>query len=234
MNKNELLNSKDGKLYKSDDLVKIACDDCKGCQQCCENMGDTILLDPYDIWQFTHKLKIAGGGQITFDLLISEDGPLALTGANGMILPHIKMVETNKEDVGACSFLNEEGRCSIHFCRPGMCRLYPLGRIFSEHEETFERELHYFILNEDLGCPIQNTSNICVKDWIAIEDERYEDFLIKWNEMKKSISLTVLSGNISAEELKNLQLKFLQLFFMKPYGDDFFTEFEERRSLWMR
>ncbi len=40
----------DGKLYSSSDMVKADCGDCKGCSACCQGMGSSILLDPYDIY----------------------------------------------------------------------------------------------------------------------------------------------------------------------------------------
>ena len=205
--------SKDGILYSPEDQVKIACDDCKGCQKCCENMGDTIILDPYDIWQLTHRLKISGGGKVTFEVLISEDGPLELGNHDGLVLPHIKMVETDQEDVGACPFLNN-GRCSIHFCRPGMCRLYPLGRIYTQDDD--KTDIGYIILDDEYGCKIPDTDYIKVSDWIGISDERYADFLGKWHQLKK-------------KEISQVEL--LRVFYATPYGEDFFKEFDERVEL---
>ena len=205
-----LPHSRDGILYDTDDQVKISCNDCKGCQKCCENMDDTIILDPYDIWQLTHKLKISGGGRVTFEVLISEDGPLELGNYDGIVLPHIKMVETSREDVGACPFLSN-GRCSIHFCRPGMCRLYPLGRIFTQNDD--KTEIGYIILDDKYGCKIQDTDYIKVSEWLGITDDRYTDFLSKWHDLKKQ---------------KISQVELLRVFYATPYGDDFFKEFDER------
>ena len=33
------------------------------------------------------------------------------------------------EDSESCTFLDENGRCSIHPFRPGICRLFPLDAI---------------------------------------------------------------------------------------------------------
>ena len=219
--------SRDGILYNCNDQVKVACNDCKGCQECCENMGDTIILDPYDVWQLTHKLKISGGGTVTFELLISEDGPLELGNHEGMVLPHIKMVATKREDVGACSFLNN-GRCSIHFCRPGMCRLYPLGRIYTE--DSGKTEIGYIILNDELGCKIQNTEYVKVSDWLGIEDNRYQDFIGKWHSLKKKVTAKAENGelNLTSKEYMEKQMEMLREFFVKPYGEDFFNEFDVR------
>ena len=219
--------SRDGILYNLDDQVKIECNDCNGCQKCCENMDDTIILDPYDIWQLTHKLKVSGGGMVTFELLISEDGPLALGNNDGIILPHMKMVETEREDIGACSFLNN-GRCSIHFCRPGMCRLYPLGRIYTENNN--QTEVGYIILDDKFGCKIQDTNYIKVRDWIGIPEERYQDFLVKWHDLKKQVVSKVETGEltIDSKEYMDIQMKLLQVFYSTPYKDEFFREFDER------
>lgn len=39
----------DGRLYTKNDMVKAGCNDCKGCSACCHGMGESIVLDPYDI-----------------------------------------------------------------------------------------------------------------------------------------------------------------------------------------
>lgn len=43
----------DGKLYSRDDMVKAGCDDCWGCSACCHGMGNSIVLDPYDVYRLT-------------------------------------------------------------------------------------------------------------------------------------------------------------------------------------
>ena len=39
----------DGKRYGANDMVKVGCDDCRGCSACCHGMGDSIVLR----WIFT-------------------------------------------------------------------------------------------------------------------------------------------------------------------------------------
>ena len=46
----------DGKLYGLEDMVKADCQDCKGCNACCQGMGSSILLDPYDVCRLTNGL----------------------------------------------------------------------------------------------------------------------------------------------------------------------------------
>ena len=69
----------DGKKYTSNDLAKLGCGDCAGCSKCCHGMGESIILDPYDIYSLTTNLET------TFSELIK--GKLSLSVADMIILP---------------------------------------------------------------------------------------------------------------------------------------------------
>ena len=64
----------DGKLYTAGDLAKVGCQDCEGCCDCCCQMGDTIILDPLDVWQL-----MQGRGK-SFEQLLDESRGSACTG----------------------------------------------------------------------------------------------------------------------------------------------------------
>ena len=145
------------------------------------------------------------------------------------------MVATKREDVGVCSFLNN-GRCSIHFCRPGICRLYPLARNYTVNDKGIE-ELGYFILRPELGCPAKNTTQVSISKWIDIEPmDKYQDFLIKWHNIRKTLGKATEETDTSDEQAmannQRRQNEMLNLFFLTPYGEDFFTEFDERYTQW--
>ena len=108
----------DGKLYTNKDMVKAGCGECQGCSDCCRGMGNSIFLDPMDIYRLTTGLEC------TFEDLLSTCVELQVV--DGFIQPNMKM--TGKEE--QCPFLNEKGRCNIHAIRPGICRLFPLGRCY--------------------------------------------------------------------------------------------------------
>ena len=108
----------DGKLYTAGDLAKVGCQDCEECCDCCCQMGDTIILDPLDVWQLMQ------GRDKSFEQLLDES--LDLHVQDGVILPNLKMAGEKEQ----CVYLNEKGRCSIHPFRPGICRLFPLGRFY--------------------------------------------------------------------------------------------------------
>ena len=65
----------DGKLYTAGDLAKVGCQDCEGCCDCCCQMGDTIILDPLDVWQL-----MQGRGK-SFEQLLDESLDLTEDGA---------------------------------------------------------------------------------------------------------------------------------------------------------
>ena len=65
MNKN-LEEISDGKRYGLNDMVRAACNDCAGCSSCCEDMGESIILDPLDIYELTKNLNT------TFENLLKE------------------------------------------------------------------------------------------------------------------------------------------------------------------
>ena len=66
----------DGKLYGSGDMVKVGCDDCRGCSACCRGMGSSIVLDPYDVF------RLETGLGLSFEGLLAEAVELNLVWHN--------------------------------------------------------------------------------------------------------------------------------------------------------
>lgn len=154
----------DGRLYRSSDLVKVGTNGCRGCSDCCR-MDPLIVLDPWDLYQ----LQKATGRD--FSALL--EGRLRLQVVDGLILPVLAMQD------GVCTFLRADGRCSIHEGRPGICRLYPLGRSWSG-DETFSYILQ---VNE---CTHPSGAKEKVKKWIGIGNlPEYEEFCVKWHKLQK-------------------------------------------------
>lgn len=89
----------DGRLYTSADMVKLGCNDCSGCSECCRVVEDTIILDPYDISQLCQALETDFQGLLA-------GGRIELSVVEGVILPHLKL----KEGRGGCTFLDDAGR----------------------------------------------------------------------------------------------------------------------------
>ena len=152
----------DGKVYGIKDMVRAACSECAGCHACCEAMGNSIVLDPYDVW------RLQEGTGKKFEELIQ--GPIELGVEEGLILPHLSMSGKGE----SCFFLNEEGRCSIHPYRPGLCRVFPLGRIYEE------KQIRYFLQKD--ACRKPGRTKVKVEKWLDTPQQRKnEKFLLEWH-----------------------------------------------------
>ena len=199
----------DGRLYTLNDLVRADCQDCTGCSACCHGMGNSIVLTPYDVCLLTNNLSCS------FEQLIT--GRVELSVIDGLILPSLKMTG----DMEQCSFLDENGRCSIHSFRPGICRLFPLGRIYEN--ESFS----YFLqINE---CVKQNRTKVKIKKWLGIPNlAAYENYINTWHYFLKNMK-AFLEEQDNEEMSKKINVYILKIFFEEPYNnEDFYTQFEKR------
>ena len=203
----------DGKLYTSNDMVKADCYECQGCSACCRGMGKSIILDPIDLFH----LKQATGKD--FAGLLNQE--IELNVVDGMILPNLKM--DPKTD--ACPFLDENERCGIHAFRSGICRLFPLGRLYEE--EGFR----YFLLTKE--CKKENRGKVKVKKWLGITNlKAYEQYISDWDQFLLTCEESI--GELEKENIQILTTYILRLFYQTPYEaeDDgsFYQEFYQRRE----
>ena len=200
----------DGNLYGPNDMVKADCGDCKGCSDCCTGMGKSIVLDPYDIFRLTTGLKMS------FEELLADR--IELNVFDGMILPNLKM-DGNTE---ACTFLNKEGRCSIHNIRPGICRLFPLGRFYENGSFQYFLQIH--------ECKNQNRTKVKVKKWIDTPDLKANtEYIMKWHDLVDDVQ-TRLTQMANETLFKKVNMFLLQHFFIEKYMDseDFYDQFNTR------
>lgn len=200
----------DGKLYDSNDMVKADCNDCKGCSACCRGMGQSIVLDPLDVYQLTTGLHT------TFEQLLAE--AIELNVVDGVILPNLKM----RPDTDACFFLNDEGRCSVHTIRPGICRLFPLGRFYEDYDFRYFLQIH--------ECANPNKTKVKVKKWIDTPNlQENKKFILDWHYYIDAVQEKI--AHISDDErIKKMDLFILQHFFMERYHEteDFYEQFQVR------
>ena len=206
----------DGRLYQSDDLVRLDAGGCVGCSACCRVTGDTIVLDPYDLYQLEALLSA------DFDRLLATCLELRLV--DGLILPNLKMI--SDDDGVHCAFLSPEGRCQIHTARPGFCILFPLARLYDG------TGFSYVLQTEE--CPRPGKSKVRITKWLGVPDyPRYEAFLNQWHYFLKPYQDYLLSGNADLLWQKRVSMELLQSFFVKPYRTDmdFYKQFALRLSI---
>ena len=194
----------DGKRYHSNDMAKIGCNDCKDCKTCCcRNMGHTIILDPYDVYQLTVGLNT------DFDHLMTGDRPvIELSMADGILLPNIRM----QEQGNCCIFLDDNERCTIHNYRSGFCRMYPLGRIYENGGFSYFNQIH--------ECDYPNKSKVKIKKWLGIPNlAEYERFVLKWHDFLEEFRNNIKSMS-DMSDVSKACVEFLTRFYKTPYDKE--------------
>ena len=204
----------DGRLYRSNDMVKADCHGCRGCHKCCTGMGNSVILDPFDVYRLQQGL---GKGLPA----LLEEGAVELNVVDGAVLPNLRMAGREEK----CFFLNADGRCGIHEVRPGICRLFPLGRYYEDND------FRYFLQVGE--CTERNRSKVRVSKWIDTpEQERNHAFVCRWHGLLRHLEEAV-AGREDSERAKQLNLEMLRIFYMNPYDTerDFYRQFDDRAAL---
>lgn len=202
----------DGKKYSINDMVKADCDDCKGCSACCHGMGSSIVLDPLDV----HRLM--SHFQTRFEVLLEDK--IELNIVDGVILPNLKM--NTQAEGEPCVFLDAEGRCSIHEDRPGICRIFPLGRVYEDNSFSYILQIH--------ECQKENRSKVKVSKWIDTPDlKKNQQFITDWHYFLKAAQARLAAGG-DEEQIKHTAMQILQYFYIEPYHTDcdFYEQFDKR------
>lgn len=201
----------DGKLYNLNDMVKADCGDCMGCSACCQGMGESIILDPLDVHRITEHIGLS------FQTLLA--GRIELHVVDGIILPSMKM----DGERNCCTFLDGQGRCGIHPYRPGVCRLFPLGRYYENHSFQYFLQVH--------ECPKKNKTKVKVQKWIDTPDiKRYERYITEWHYFLNDLQTLIEKSGEPEETAKKINLRILTEFYITPYecGQTFYDQFDKR------
>ena len=150
---------------------------------------------------------------------------------DGIILPNLGM----KGETESCSFLNEDGRCSIHPYRPGICRLFPLGRCYEDGCFTYFLQVH--------ECRKENRTKVKVRKWIDTPDAvRYDQYITEWHYFLKGLQEKLREREESAsqeageqtrsweQDVREISMYVLQNFYLTAYLPDggFYEEFYRR------
>lgn len=206
----------DGRLYSENDMVRTDCHGCRGCSACCRGMGKSIILDPFDVYRLT-----LGLGRPLQELLAEQ---VELNVVDGVVLPNLRM--TGKEE--QCSFLDSEGRCRIHSLRPGICRLFPLGRYYENGS------FRYFLQTGECNAV---RSKIKISKWIDTPGlEQNSTFVTRWHYLLNQIEEIVVERMAERTDggeddfCRQLNMFLLHNFYLTAYDNerDFYEQFEER------
>ena len=159
---------------------------CRRCGKCCKNQ-DTILFNARDIYNIAKKL-----GKTTIQVI--EECAEVYIG-NSSRLPMVHMVPVGRKR--RCPLLLDDGRCSVHDCKPTVCALYPLGRVAifdgvkdADAEITKENIRVKYIIN-DYTCGSAKKHNT-VRSWLAqFQIPEEDEFFLRWNEVLVNLCAAV-------------------------------------------
>ena len=197
----------DGKLYDIEDMVKADTCGCNGCSDCCKDVGDLVVLTPFVIYEMTTYLNT------DFDKLLGDK--ILLRENNKITLPYLKMQDENKN----CSFLDKNGRCTIHLKRPNICRLFPLGRAYQDND------FKYFLQVDN--CPKDELKDVKVSQWINIENyNENKKFILEWYKFIKALTFR-LKFVRDEKEIAHINEILLDNFYRVKIDNDFYKSFEE-------
>jgi len=186
-------------LLTADDHADIECSDCIGCENsCCRELSASITLDSYDM------ALLKKGLTKSFDEFLAEN-LVELRLINGAVVP----ILGNKPDKSECVFLREGGRCSIHPYRAGICRMYPLARLWQGNGN-----FAYYLQPGE--CTHRATKSTKVADWLGYEDtEAYEKEVKAYHARLKEYRMQYISAR-TPEEKQKIQ----ENFFNRNFRED--------------
>ena len=185
------------KLLTSRDMARLGCRDCEGCSDCCRGRASAITLDPTDIRLLKEGLNYSFQGLL-------DGGFITLSVVDGVVLPSLAL----KPESDECIFLNEQGRCGIHSFRPGICRMFPLARLWKE-----DGSFCYFL--QEGECPRPGGAKIRIARWLGYPDIRgYEQQVRTYHDALSALR-DQLKKDLSHEEQVCLQRSFLEHWFME-------------------
>ena len=157
---------------------------CRRCGKCCIHQ-ETIIFNARDIYNIAKKKGVTVREVVN---AYTE----AYIGRNSHI-PIVHLLSNGPK--GACPLL-ENGRCSVHDCKPTVCALFPLGRViigekFGEPIEDLDNLQVKYMLNEH-SCGSAKRVNT-VRSWLAkFGIPEHDEFYLLWNKVLMSLTPAVM------------------------------------------
>lgn len=163
---------------------------CRRCGNCCINQ-DMIIFNVRDIYNIARKKGM------TMQQVV-ESYTEVYIGSNSRI-PVVHLLCNGPKR--ACPLL-ENGRCSVHDCKPTVCALFPLGRVVTGQKigkpiEDLDKLQVKYILN-DHNCGSAQKVNT-VRSWLnEFGIPEHDDFFLLWNKVVINLSMAIMK----LEEIK--------------------------------
>ncbi len=222
-------------IIDKDTKFKFVCDGCRdGSSQCCCNRDQRIIINPYDIYKLQKGLNKTSKEILDKYVDISSGYESGLP----MMLLGIKKLYTGEE---VCPFIrrktDENGKsrryCSVHSFKPGVCSIFPLGRV---NPAKGKGEMVYIL--QDINCglkPKEEDPEITISDWVPDLENADKAFnryyrllekvgkILKFNVLKKSNKVPEASKDKFYKEFTHMLCDF-------DSDKDFFEQIEENQA----
>lgn len=180
------------KLMTSADMARLGCEGCEGCGECCRDRASGITLDAWDMRMLKEGLTK------DFDELL-DSGLIEIRMIDNILLP----VLGSKTDKDECIFLGRDNKCSIHDFRPGICRMFPLARLYHD-----DGSFSYFL--QEGECPRANGVKIKISKWLGVGNSvRYEQAVRSYHERLNNLKEQCFMAS-SHTEIVRLQTQFIE------------------------
>lgn len=149
---------------------------CRRCGKCCIHQ-DTILLNTRDIYNIAKKKGL------TMQQTIAAYAEIYI-GHNSHI-PVVHLLSNGAK--GACPLL-ENGRCSVHDCKPAVCALFPLGRVVLGEkvgEPIDNQQIKYVLIDHNCGSAKKLNT---VRSWLAkFGIPEHDEYFLLWNKVMMNL-----------------------------------------------
>lgn len=156
---------------------------CRRCGKCCIHQ-ETIIFNAQDIYNIAKKKGM------TMQQVI-ETYTEVYIGDNSR-LPVVHLLSNGPK--GACPLL-EDGRCSVHDCKPTVCALFPVGRVIVGEKfgdpigDQDKLQVKYIINNHSCGSAQKLNT---VRSWLGkFGIPEHDDFFLLWNKVQISLAMAV-------------------------------------------
>ncbi len=156
---------------------------CRRCGKCCIHQ-DMITFNVRDIYNIARKKGM------TMQQVVEAYTEVYI-GDNSRV-PIVHLLSNGPK--GACPLL-ENGRCSVHDCKPTTCALFPVGRVIvgekaGEPIEGLDKlQVKYIVVNHDCGSAKKVNT---IRSWLdKFGIPEHDGFFLLWNKVLMSLSMAV-------------------------------------------
>lgn len=178
--------------------------ECKMCGDCCRKRSEPILLTGADIYRIARAMN-------TTMLKVVKDNTTGYIGDTS----HAPVFVLKERPDGSCRFLRK-GRCMVYQDKPTACTLFPLGRIYDGHDQSF----HYFLNTGSCQPYHKDGKQWTLQEWLdKFKIGEMEEMTRAWGRLTTGIS--TVTCKMDKSEIKGRLLDILLIALYYGYDTKF-------------